>query len=92
MRARAALVGFGPRADNPSKWKKTDFFVSGSGWKYCDSVYNGETAAAALGATDAQTGFDASNATHGCGGQFGHSLLTPYALPIMGVWTTNYGS
>jgi hypothetical protein len=47
---------------------------------------------AALDMSDAQTGFSATNTTHGCGGQFSHSALTPYAMPLAGTWTTNFGS
>ena len=80
-----------PRADNPSKWKKTDYFATATGWAYCDSVYNGASMTATLAMSDTETGFSATNATHGCGGQFSHTALTPYSMPLAGTWTTNYG-
>merc|ERR1712196_764934 len=60
---------------NPSKWTKVEWHASGSGFGYCQSVYDGETAAAAL-AADTSSIYDATDASAGCNG-FSHSVASP---------------
>jgi len=60
---------------NPSKWVKIEFHTIGDGFGYCQSVMDGDTAAAALKA-DTSAIYDSSNADSGCNG-FGHSVASP---------------
>ena len=66
------------------------FHASGSGFGYCSAVYDGATSTAAL-VKDTSAIYNASDAAKGCNG-FSHTLLTPFAMPIAGTWTTNFGS
>ena len=63
---------------NPSKWVLTEFHMIGNDFGYCMSVFNGATAAAALGGGGLAAGYNASDATGGCNG-FGHSIASPVA-------------
>ena len=65
-------------AYNPSEWVLTEFHMIGNDFGYCMSVYNGATAAAALGGGGLAAGYNASDATGGCNG-FGHSIASPVA-------------
>jgi len=65
-------------AYNPSKWVLTEFHMIGNDFGYCMSVFNGATAAAALGGGGLAAGYNASDATGGCNG-FGHSIASPVA-------------
>jgi hypothetical protein len=85
-------------AYNPSLWRKEEFHAITGGFAFCSSVYNGASAAAALG-TDTSVDVDgngdvdynAADATSGCNG-FGHSTLTAYVNPHIGTYDTNWGS
>jgi hypothetical protein len=63
-------------AYNPSKWTKMEFHTVGSGFGFCMSVYNGDTATSALMTATIGTTYIAANATHGCNG-FPHSIASP---------------
>jgi hypothetical protein len=79
-------------AYNPSKWSIHHFHTSGSGYGYCQSITDGASADAVL-STDMSTVYDASNAATGCGASgFAHTILTAYTSPLIGAWTSNWGS
>jgi hypothetical protein len=61
-------------AYNPSKWTKMEFTVDGTDFNYCQSIYSGATATAALTA-DTSSFYDAANMTAGCNG-FGHTVAS----------------
>merc|ERR1719240_26746 len=74
---------------NPDKWSKVEYHaLEDGGWGYCITVYNADSADAALSA-DTKEIYDATDADKGCNG-FGHTTVTAYALPIEGEWTTDY--
>jgi hypothetical protein len=76
---------------NPDKWTKNEFHrTEGDDWGYCSSVYNAATAQAAVD-TDTSSIYTAADAEKGCNG-FGHTKLSPYALPIIGGWNDNFGA
>jgi hypothetical protein len=76
---------------NAGQWSKFEFHAtSGGGYGYCQSVYNAATANAAYN-TDTSSIYNAADASAGCNG-FGHSTMAPYAMPMIGSWTTNFGS
>merc|ERR1711934_870654 len=75
---------------NPSLWTKVQFHTVGSGFGYCSSVYNGASAADALMA-DTSTIYNSSDASGGCNG-FGHSVASPYSMPIAGTYLDNWGT
>ena len=75
----------------PGKWTKVEFHaLTDGGFSYCMSIYDAETAAAAL-AADTSTIYDSSDASAGCGG-FGHTDVTAYHNPIDGTWADTYGT
>jgi hypothetical protein len=75
---------------NPGKYTLTDFHSTATGYGYCQSIYNGEGAAATV-LTDTSSIYNGSDAAAGCNG-FGHSTMTRYDIPMKGVWLTNYGN
>ena len=78
-------------AYNPSKWSKIEFHrMTGDKWGFCSSVYDADTAQAAID-TDTSSIYDASDAAKGCNG-FGHTEMTAFANPFLGTWSTNYGA
>jgi hypothetical protein len=74
---------------NPSKWSKMEYHATEQGWAFCFSVYDAETADAALSSDTAEV-YSASDAEKGCNG-FSHTTVTAFAMPIAGSWKTNWG-
>jgi hypothetical protein len=78
-------------AYNPSKWTKMEYHAIEDGkFGVCSTVYNGETAQAALD-TDTSAIYDSTDASSGCNG-FPFTEMTAYEFPIAGTYSTNYGS
>ena len=74
---------------NPNMWSLFRFHTVGSGYGFCQIIYNGNSASdTILGDVSA---YNASDAAAGCNG-FGHSTMAPYTTPMIGTWTTNFGS
>jgi hypothetical protein len=77
-------------AYNPSLWTKVEFHkTEGDNWGYCSSVYNGASKQAAID-TDTKEIYDSTDAAAGCNG-FGHTVSSPYASPLLGSWSDNWG-
>jgi hypothetical protein len=75
---------------NAGKWSKIQHHSNGDGThSYCMGVYDAASEEAAVAAT---MFYDANNATHGCGGSFGFSIISPYAMPVANKWVGNYGT
>jgi hypothetical protein len=75
---------------NPSKFTKSEYHSTATGWAFCQSVYDGADAASTA-AHDTSAIYDAADATKGCN-NFPHTLVEPYVLPIVGSWKDNYGA
>ena len=75
--ANFAIAQNGPdNSYNAGKFSRFDYHdISSSGFEWCQSVYNADTARLALKPTG-PTGYSAANKTHGCGGSFAHSTAT----------------
>jgi hypothetical protein len=77
---------------NPGKWSLFQYHTSGSDYGYCQTIYDGESAIAVLSA-DTSTLYDSSDATTGCGSfNSPHTILTAFSSPLIGAWTSNYGT
>jgi hypothetical protein len=79
-------------AYNPDKWSKIEYvtFEGTTGWAQCTSVYDADTAAAAL-STDTSDTVDSTDSASGCNG-FPFTTYEAYDFPIAGTWTTDWGS
>ena len=76
----------------PSKWNKVQFHTVGTGFGYCSSVYDANTRMDAL-TSDTTATYDPTNAESGCGASgFGHTIASPYNMPIAGTYLDNWGS
>jgi microcompartment protein CcmK/EutM len=75
---------------NPSKYTKVHHHGVGSGFGFCMAVYDAVSPAAAL-AVDVSTIYNSSNAGSGCNG-FGHTVASPYDIPLKGSWVSNFGA
>ena len=76
---------------NAGQWSKFEFHAtSGGGYGYCQSVYNAATANAAYN-TDTSSIYNAADAAAGCNG-FGHTTMTPYAIPAAGSYLDNWNT
>ena len=90
---RTARTGSSRRTRRPTRgtnmWSLFRFHTVGSGYGFCQIIYNGNSASdTILGDVSA---YNASDASAGCNG-FGHSTMAPYTTPMIGTWTTNFGS
>jgi hypothetical protein len=88
--ADMAVVQTSPSAYYPNTWSKIRFHTVGSGFGYCTTNYNEPNISSAFAAVGV---YNASDATSGCGASgFGHSVASPYNMPVAGSYTDNYGS
>jgi hypothetical protein len=79
---------------NPSKWSIFHYHTSGSGYGFCQTIYDGASADAVLSA-DTSTLYDSADAAKGCGNFNGgspHTIITSYSSPLIGAWTSNYNN
>lgn len=77
---------------NPNLWSKVQYHPVDGGWGYCTTVYDGATKQAAID-KDTSAEYDPADAAAGCGASgFAHTTMKPYANPIVGTWTDNYGA
>jgi hypothetical protein len=85
MQTHAAAAYF------PSKWNKVEYHeIAGGGLAYCTTVYDADSSQAALDA-DTSAIYNQDDEAAGCDG-FPFTEMSPYAFPLAGTWTDNYGA
>jgi len=88
--SNVAVVLTSPNAYNPNTYSKLRFHTVGSGFGYCTTAYGLEDLTTAFNAAEV---YNASDATSGCGASgFGHTVASPYSIPIAGSWSDNWGT
>lgn len=88
--ADMAVYKTSPTAYNPNTWSKVRYHkVGATSYGYCTTAYGEDNVTMALAAPEV---YNSSDASGGCGSSgFSHSVLSPYAMPLAGSWTDNWG-
>jgi hypothetical protein len=73
---------------NADKWTKNEYHPIKEGWGFCSSVYDGESAKAAL-EKDTTEIYKKEDEEKGCN-SFPFTKMAAFKFPIAGSWKTNY--